>query len=1162
MIPFNHYLSTVLNKGVLCNKRPGVLYFHFLGLVSLFILLSCFFHPAMAVFSSDVPTRDDIQNQLKVLTERKEHTVEEKASIVDLEKTLSFFDKIDQVKLDSEQLKKNLQELPQKSQQLTTELASLKSNSQQNENEYKQNLATLSLKQLETKLNNTLNNLQKAQDNLASYNSQLIGLQTQPERAQNLLYHNVQRLQQIRNQLNNAITEQSEVRHTEIELLLVEQSFLMQQKDYQKESLQVNTQLQTLLQLQRDYTSFQIEQLERYVQLIQDIVNGRHLIVSEETAKEVQNSDDTNPHIQSNPLVREEIEINRDLSERLVAATRDNNQLVQKKIQVKNFLDRAIQSERGLKEQVKVLRGSLLLSRILFQEQLKVPRNVLTKDLPTKIADLRLEQFEIAQQRDQLYLVNDYINQLLNQHISEIQDEPQEVVGEIRNAIEQLLEIRRDLLNQLNNLLGQQITHAINLQMDQQELLDVSQSLEQTLVQQIFWVNSNKPMNWAWLKSLPALAHEELTHFNIHFTTSGLITGLQNSIHFVIPLLLVGFFLRWQTKSINVQLKKISTEVGQLRRDSQLHTPLALILTLIKTLPLAFIILAIGYWYSKSGDELGELVWGFSRQLALFWIVYGCSYQILDKGGIGEQHFSLNKELCSLFRKNLTRLSLALLPLLFWVTLGVKHPLRLSDDVIGQCTVLLCLFFVFIFIFPFCRQVWREKSSHMIQTIVVTTLTFAPLVLIVLTVSGYFYTTLRLSERWLYSAYLLLLWHICYQSCLRGLSLAARSIAYRRAVARRQAQAKEGAEGEVVEEPPMALDLINQQSLRLTTMVLFLIFFMAFYWTWSDLVTVFSYLDGINLWQYSTATELGNVLQHVTLKDLALSIAMLVISWVMMRNLPGLLEVLVLSRLQLQQGSSYAIKTTLTYFIIGVGGISALATLGVSWNKLQWLAAALSVGLGFGLQEIFANFVSGLIILFERPVRIGDTVTIGTYSGSVSKIRIRATTITDFDRKEVIIPNRAFVTERLINWTLSDTITRIIIKVGVAYGSDLDKVKEVMLQAAKSNPRVMNEPEPQVYFMSFGASTLDHELRLYVRELGDRSRTVDEVNRSIDKLCRENDINIAFNQLEVYLHNGQGNSLQEVQKTMVQNSVAQPPMSRGQRYSDEHPASDDKPLLP
>ena len=152
----------------------------------------------------------------------------------------------------------------------------------------------------------------------------------------------------------------------------------------------------------------------------------------------------------------------------------------------------------------------------------------------------------------------------------------------------------------------------------------------------------------------------------------------------------------------------------------------------------------------------------------------------------------------------------------------------------------------------------------------------------------------------------------------------------------------------------------------------------------------------------------------------------------------------------MRQGASYAITTILNYAIIVIGAMTVFGSLGVSWDKLQWLAAALSVGLGFGLQEIFGNFVSGLIILFERPVRIGDTVTIGTFSGTVSKIRIRATTITDFDRKEVIIPNKAFVTERLINWSLSDTVTRVVIRLGVAYGSDLDKVKE----AGFPKPRV------------------------------------------------------------------------------------------------------------
>ena len=132
----------------------------------------------------------------------------------------------------------------------------------------------------------------------------------------------------------------------------------------------------------------------------------------------------------------------------------------------------------------------------------------------------------------------------------------------------------------------------------------------------------------------------------------------------------------------------------------------------------------------------------------------------------------------------------------------------------------------------------------------------------------------------------------------------------------------------------------------------------------------------------------------------------------------------------------------------------------------------------------------------------------------------------------MIIPNKAFVTERLINWSLTDTITRVVIRIGVAYGSDLDKVREILLKAAMDHPKVMHDPEPAVFFTTFGPSSLDHELRLYVRELRDRSYTVDELNRTIDRLCRENNIDIAFNQLEVHLHNNNGETHTEVKRDL------------------------------
>ena len=189
----------------------------------------------------------------------------------------------------------------------------------------------------------------------------------------------------------------------------------------------------------------------------------------------------------------------------------------------------------------------------------------------------------------------------------------------------------------------------------------------------------------------------------------------------------------------------------------------------------------------------------------------------------------------------------------------------------------------------------------------------------------------------------------------------------------------------------------------------------------------------------------------------------------------------------------------------------------MAWSQLQWLVAALGVGLGFGLQAIFANFVSGLIILFERPVRIGDTITLGALTGTVSKIRIRATTVTDFDRKEIIIPNQTFITDQLTNWSLSDTVTRVVLNYRVAYGSDQALVHRLLYQAAHENPRVLADPEPQVFFMAYGESTLEFELQVFVNALGDRLFATDELNCRVGELFAEHDINIAFNQLEVWL---------------------------------------------
>jgi len=1096
------------------------------SLSAFIVILTCFFgsislSQARAQNSNDLPDRSDVQKQLTVLSKKKDLSPQDKLIEQDLAETLQMLDKIDRVKDETAQLKQQIEQAPTKMRQAVDGLSALSDTD--NDAETRKTLSQLSMRQLEARVSDVLDNLQSAQSDLATYNSQLVSLQTQPERVQNAMYNASQQLQQIRNRLNGATIGEGALRPTQQTMLLVQQVLLNAEIDQQRKSLEGNTVLQDTLQKQRDYVTANSNRLEHQLQLLQEAVNSKRLTLTEKTAKEAMSPDDA-ARIQANPLVKQELVINHQLSERLIKATENGNQLVQQNIKVKNWLDRALQSERNIKEQISMLKGSLLLSRILYQEQQTLPSADELQDMTNRIADLRLEQFEVNQQRDALFQNDDYVTKIEEGHSSDVNPE-------VHDALLQVVDMRRELLDQMNKQLGNQLMMAINLQINQQQLVGVSKSLRSILTQQIFWVNSNKPMDWEWFKSFPSALKDQFSKMKITVNWEKAWPAVFIAFLAGLPLLLIAGLIRWRLSWLRAYQAKLASQVGQLRNDSQLNTPKAILIDLIRALPVVMIILAAGLILLTMQLNISDLLWAFCKKLALFWLVFGLCWKVLEKNGVAVKHFNMPPQLTSHWRRQIVRVSLALLPLHFWSVVAELSPLHLMDDVLGQFAIFLNLLAITILVWPMCRESWRDKESHGLRLLTITTLSIVPVALMVLTATGYFYTTLRLSGRWIETVYLVIFWNLLYQTVLRGLSVAARRIAYRRALARRQHLVKEGAEGvEPQEEPSIALEEVNQQTLRITMLVMVALFGVLFWAIWSDLITVFAYLDSITLWHYNVTEAGADVIRNVTLGSLLFALVAGMVALALIRNLPGLLEVLVLSRLNMRQGASYAITTILNYVIIAAGAMTVFGSLGVSWDKLQWLAAALSVGLGFGLQEIFGNFVSGLIILFERPVRIGDTVTIGTFSGTVSKIRIRATTITDFDRKEVIIPNKAFVTERLINWSLSDTITRVVIRLGVAYGSDLDKVKEVLLRVAHEHPKVMQDPAPSVFFTTFGASTLDHELRLYVRELRDRSYTVDELNRAIDRLCRENDINIAFNQLEVHLRNEKGDEVTEVKR--------------------------------
>jgi potassium efflux system protein len=286
---------------------------------------------------------------------------------------------------------------------------------------------------------------------------------------------------------------------------------------------------------------------------------------------------------------------------------------------------------------------------------------------------------------------------------------------------------------------------------------------------------------------------------------------------------------------------------------------------------------------------------------------------------------------------------------------------------------------------------------------------------------------------------------------------------------------------------------------------------------WAGVLPAFNVMDNVSLWSQTVTVDGVQVIAPVTLGDALFGLLIAVVTSIVSRNLPGLMEIAILQRLTLEPGSRYAIKTLVRYVVVTVGTIWVLNVIGWNWSQIQWLVAALSVGLGFGLQEIVANFVSGLVILFERPVRVGDTVTVGQLTGTVSQVRIRATTITDWDRKEIIVPNKSFITEQVINWTLTDPITRIVINVGISYGSDVELAHKVMAETLSSLPTVLEDPAPKVYFTEFGDSSLDFTLHAYLRQLSDRLPTIDEIHRTIFDALRKNGIEIPFPQRDLHI---------------------------------------------
>jgi potassium-dependent mechanosensitive channel len=239
-----------------------------------------------------------------------------------------------------------------------------------------------------------------------------------------------------------------------------------------------------------------------------------------------------------------------------------------------------------------------------------------------------------------------------------------------------------------------------------------------------------------------------------------------------------------------------------------------------------------------------------------------------------------------------------------------------------------------------------------------------------------------------------------------------------------------------------------------------------------------------------------------------------VLSW----GLQSLLLENVLSRRQMDAGARISIARLVHYALVLVGFLIALSALGFELKNVTIIGGALGVGIGFGMQTIVNNFVCGLILLFERPIKVGDVIQLTDgQQGRVLNLGLRATTIQTFDRAEIVVPNSDLIAGQVVNWTLGDRSIRLTIPVGVAYGSDVETVMRVLMEVAAQNPRVLKDPKPMVLFLSFGDSSLNFQLRAWILDFNDRRIIQSELVCEIDRRFRAENLEIPFPQRDIHL---------------------------------------------
>ncbi|MFM4859647.1 miniconductance mechanosensitive channel MscM [Aeromonas media] len=831
------------------------------------------------------------------------------------------------------------------------------------------------------------------------------------------------------------------------------------------------------------------------------------------------------------PLLQEQQQQNQALSLQLGALEDQIERVQDEQRGVDTSLSGLNDLVNSVREQLEWLQISNAYGENLRSKLADLPAYFPLEKLESDIVKARMAKYQYETEQDALKDPAQIRNELLSGDEITL-DRAQ------RAVLDNLLKARRQLLTRLNDASDTLIQEQTRLKLLYSRQNSKIDEIREISASHLFWMPDVRPLTPAVLLGVPTALSLLLDPVNWLQLPRAIVENNPMTLTLAGLGLLV---LAWCWAKLGRHLVQyshyIAPRIGKVTQDKFSLTSRLLMRSLLAALPLPAMVLMMrglldGAWQYPFAVAVAR---GLGEIWFLLLALLVARHLTLEKG-ILILHFRWQKERVQKVWGQFRTLLLVLIPSFFVQGMANSYQEHAFYDSLGRLAFIVGALWLLLFFARLNREklplTWGQADMtkpHLLHHFIWNSLMLAPLLAVLGTLFGYFYTSRILLRQLELSLLAGLGCLLVYYLAHRWMLIQRRRLAFDRAKSKRAeilAQREREEDDlsseipDVVEEPELDLDTISAQSLGLVRTLLMLGFTMLVLVQWSDLNSAFSFLSSIEVWQVSSKVAGIEQLSAITLQDLMLTAFAFILTVVTARNLPGLMELTLLQHLSLSPGTGFALTTVSKYLVILIGALTGFSMLGIDWSKTQWLVAALSVGLGFGLQEIFANFVSGLIILFEKPIRLGDTVTIRDLTGTVTKIKTRATTIVDWDRKEIIVPNKAFITEQFINWSLSDAITRVKLRIRIGLTQEPKRVQQLLEQCVQESTLVLDTPTPEVFLIEFTDSALIYEIRLYVNNMDHRMPITHEVHSLILEKLNQLGMHLPHQQIDIRMSRG------------------------------------------